>query len=159
MGDPRQFMARAIALSEKTSLVDGAGSAFGAVIVMDGKIVGEGANRVVAENDPTWHGEVAAIRSACKALGTFTLDGATLYASAEPCPMCMTAAYWAGIGEIYYAATVEDVLAYGDFDRGVTDGAARRPGSEHAIPTRQMMRDEAVAVWKKYKQKDDHVPY
>ena len=95
--DDETFMRRAIALSEKTSLVDNAGGVFGAVIVRDGEIIGEGANRVAAENDPTWHGEIAAIRDACRKVGNFELPGATLYTSAEPCPMCMAASYWAGI--------------------------------------------------------------
>lgn len=86
------------------------------MIVQDGKILAEGANRVVAENDPTWHGEIEAIRKACQAQGSFKLRDATLYTSAEPCPMCMAAAYWAGIKEIYYASTNEDALRYGDFD-------------------------------------------
>jgi guanine deaminase len=127
--------------------------------VRDGKIIGEGANRVVAENDPTWHGEIEAIRNACKKEGSFKLDGATLYTSAEPCPMCMSAAYWAGISEIYYAATVEDALEYGDFDDSMIYGEIKKPVAERSIPTRQMMREEAVAVWKKYKNKADRVPY
>jgi guanine deaminase len=158
-GDHNKFMARAIELSEKTSLIDSAGGVFGTVIVRDGKIIGEGANRVVAENDPTWHGEIEAIRNACKKEGSFKLDGATLYTSAEPCPMCMSAAYWAGISEIYYAATVEDALEYGDFDDSMIYGEIKKPVAERSIPTRQMMREEAVAVWKKYKNKADRVPY
>jgi tRNA(Arg) A34 adenosine deaminase TadA len=108
--DDKAFMARAIELSEKTSLIDSAGGVFGCVIVQDGKIIAEGANRVVAENDPTWHGEMEAIRKACKSQGSFKLRSATLYTSAEPCPMCMAAAYWAGIEAVYYAAQVEDAL-------------------------------------------------
>ncbi len=158
-GDHKKFMARAIELSEKTSLIDSAGGVFGTVIVREGRIIGEGANRVVAENDPTWHGEIEAIRNACKKEGTFKLNGATLYTSAEPCPMCMSAAYWAGISEIYYAATVEDALEYGDFDDSMIYGEIKKPVAERSIPTRQMMREEAVEVWKKYKNKADRVPY
>jgi guanine deaminase len=97
-----KFMRRAIELSEKTSLFDNAGGVFGAVIVKDGEIIAEGANRVVAENDPTWHGEMEAIRKACKKLGSFKLKGCKLYTSAEPCPMCAAASYWAGIEQIFY---------------------------------------------------------
>ncbi|WP_298958400.1 nucleoside deaminase [uncultured Methylobacterium sp.] len=154
-----KFMARAIALSEKTSLVDSAGGVFGTVIVQDGEILAEGANRVVAENDPTWHGEIEAIRKACKAQGSFKLRDATLYTSAEPCPMCMAAAYWAGIKTIYYASTNEDAFKYGDFDDSMIYGELKKPPAERSIPMRQIMRAEAVEVWKKYHEKDDRVPY
>ncbi|WP_407525961.1 nucleoside deaminase [Methylobacterium oryzisoli] len=157
--DDKKFMARAIELSEKTSLVESAGGVFGSVIVQDGKILAEGANRVVAENDPTWHGEIEAIRKACKAQGSFKLRDATLYTSAEPCPMCMAAAYWAGIKAIYYASTNEDALRYGDFDDSMIYGELKKPVNERSIPTRQIMRAEAVEVWKKYHEKADRVPY
>lgn len=154
-----EFMARAIALSEQTALVDSAGGAFGAVIVQDGRIIGEGRNRVVAENDPTWHGEMEAIRNACRSQGSFKLRAATLYTSAEPCPMCMAAAYWAGIGEIFYASTNADALTYGDFDDSMIYGEIRKPAAERSIPCRQIMRAEAIEVWKKYRDKADRVPY
>ncbi|MFE1599505.1 nucleoside deaminase [Methylobacterium sp. ID0610] len=157
--DDKDFMARAIALSEQTSLVESAGGVFGCVIVQDGKILAEGANRVVAENDPTWHGEMEAIRKACKAQGSFKLRDAVLYTSAEPCPMCMAAAYWAGIKAIYYASTNEDALRYGDFDDSMIYGELKKPVGERSIPTRQIMRAEAVEVWKKYHAKADRVPY
>lgn len=144
-GDHRVFMARAIALSETTSLVEGAGAPFGAVIAQSGAILAEGANRATAENDPTWHAEMEAIRNACKAAGTVMLRQATLYASGEPCAMCMAAARWAGIAEIYYASTIEDVMTYGGFGNQPKETAQDLP-----IPLRQMMRAEAVAVWKKY---------
>ena len=157
--EDRRFMRRAIELSEKTALVDSAGGAFGAVIVRHGEVIGEGANRVVAENDPTWHGEIQAIRNACRKVGSFKLEAATLYTSAEPCPMCAAAAYWAGIERIFYAATCEDALEYGDFDDTMIYGELTRPVGERSIPARQIMREEAVEVWKKYKGKSDRVPY
>jgi tRNA(Arg) A34 adenosine deaminase TadA len=157
--DDKKFMRRAIELSEKTSMVDSAGGVFGTVIVQDGRIIAEGANRVVAENDPTWHGEIDAIRKACKSQGSFKLRDATLYTSAEPCPMCMAAAYWAGIGRIFYASTNADALAYGNFDDSMIYAELKKPTAERSIPTRQMMRDEAVEVWKKYQKKSDRVQY
>ncbi len=157
--DDKRFMSRAIALSEKTSLVDSAGGAFGAVIVQNGEIIGEGANRVVAENDPTWHGEIQAIRNACAKVGSFKLTGATLYTSAEPCPMCAAAAYWAGIERVFYAATCEDALTYGDFDDSMIYGEIKKPVGERSIPAEQIMQEEAIEVWKKYKAKPDRVPY
>jgi tRNA(Arg) A34 adenosine deaminase TadA len=157
--DDKKFMTRAIELSEKTSLIESAGGVFGTVIVQDGKIIGEGANRVVAESDPTWHGEIEAIRNACKATGSFKLRDATLYTSAEPCPMCMAAAYWAGIKNIFYASTNGDALEYGDFDDSMIYGEMKKPMAERSIPSKQIMREEAVQVWKKYKNKSDRVPY
>jgi tRNA(Arg) A34 adenosine deaminase TadA len=159
MTDDETFMARAIALSERTALVESAGGAFGAVIVRDGRIVGEGANRVVAENDPTWHAEMAAIRDACKTEGSFKLPGATLYTSAEPCPMCMAAAYWAGISRIFYASTNEDALRHGNFDDSMIYEDIRKPANERKIPIRQIMRAEAIEVWERYEAKADRVPY
>ena len=157
--DDRTFMARAIALSEQTSLVESAGGAFGCVIVQDGVIIGEGANRVVAENDPTWHAEMAAIRAACANTGSFKLLRATLYTSGEPCPMCMAAAYWAGIDAMVYASSVEDALEYGNFDDSMIFAELRKAKEDRAIPLTQMMRDEAIAVWKKYREKADRVQY
>jgi tRNA(Arg) A34 adenosine deaminase TadA len=157
--DDRKFMTRAIVLSEQTSLVESAGGAFGCVIVQDGAILAEGANRVVAENDPTWHAEMEAIRNACKSQGSFKLRDATLYTSAEPCPMCMAAAYWAGIKAIYYASTNGDALEYGDFDDSMIYQELKKPVSERSIPTVQIMRAEAVEIWKKYQRKSDRVPY
>jgi len=155
----RHFMARAIELSEKTSLIDSAGGVFGTVIVRNGEIIGEGANRVVAENDPTWHGEIQAIRNACAKVGSFKLTGSVLYTSAEPCPMCAAAAYWAGIERIFYAATCEDALEYGDFDYSMIYGELKKPVGVRSIPAEQIMQEEAVEVWKKYKAKSDRVPY
>ena len=153
------FMRRAIELSRQTSLVDSAGGVFGAEIVKDGAIIAEGANRVVAENDPTWHGEMEAIRKACKALGSFKLTGCVLYTSAEPCPMCAAASYWAGIERIYYAATVQDALRYGDFDDSMIFEELAKPTTARSIKATQMLQDEAVEVWKLYAAKPDKVPY
>jgi tRNA(Arg) A34 adenosine deaminase TadA len=157
--DDKKFMTRAIALSEQTSLIDSAGGVFGTVIVRDGEIIGEGRNRVVAEKDPTWHGEIEAIRNACAKAGSFKLPGAVLYTSAEPCPMCMAAAYWAGIDRVFYASTNADALEYGDFDDSKIYSELRKPISERSIKCEQIMQPEAVEVWKKYKNKTDRVPY
>jgi len=109
------FMRRAIELSELASLIKKTGGVFGAVIVKDGKIIGEGYNQVIKENDPSWHAEMHAIREACKKIGSPHLTGCVLYTSAEPCPMCLSASYWAHLDHIYYGARVEDALKYGDF--------------------------------------------
>jgi guanine deaminase len=156
----KAFMRRAIELSAQTSLVEKAGGAFGTVIVdKNGEILAEGANRVVAENDPTWHGEIEAIRKACKRVGSFKLDGCTLYTSAECCPMCAAAAYWAGIERIFFAATVGDALEYGNFDDSMIYAELKKPTTERSIPAQQILRDEALAVWKQYKNMPGRVQY
>ncbi len=107
-----EFLRRAIALATQ-NVESGAGGPFGAVVVRDGKIVGEGANSVTASNDPTAHAEVNAIRAAAKTLGTFTLAGCELYTSCEPCPMCLAAAYWARLDAVYYGASAADAARAG----------------------------------------------
>ncbi len=154
-----EFMRRAIELSRKTSLVENAGGVFGCVIVKDGKIIAEGANRVVAENDPTWHGEMEAIRKACKAMNSFKLTGCVLYTSAEPCPMCAAASYWAGIERIFYGATVGDALKYGGFDDSMIFEQLTKPTTERSIPATQLLQSEAVEVWKLYQAKPDKTHY
>jgi tRNA(Arg) A34 adenosine deaminase TadA len=156
----QKFMRRAIELSAETSLIKKAGGVFGTVVVdKDGNILAEGANRVVAENDPTWHGEMEAIRKACKKVGSFKLKGCTLYSSAECCPMCAAAAYWAGIEKIFYAATVGDALEYGNFDDSMIYAELKKPTTQRSIPAEQILREEAVEVWKRYKNMPGRVQY
>ena len=109
-------MFRAIELARQTSLIDKAGGPFGCVIAKDGEIIAEGANTVLADNDPTSHGEMNAIRNACKELGTHDLSGCTLYTTSEPCPMCYGAIWWARVQKIYYASTIHDAKEFGNFD-------------------------------------------
>jgi len=109
------FLRHAIELAERGSRA-GDGGPFGAVIVRDGQIIAEGWNRVVVSHDPTAHAEIAAIRSACTALGHFHLPGCTLYASSEPCPMCLSAAYWARIERIVFANSRAEAAAIGFCD-------------------------------------------
>lgn len=144
------FMRRAIELSRRASIIDKTGGVFGAVIVKDGKIIGEGYNQVRKTNDPTWHAEMHAIREACKKLGTPHLEGCILYSSAECCPMCLAAAYWAHIKEAYYGATIADSLKYGDFaDSDILDEIRKDP-SKRRIHFTEIMRKDAVEVWKEF---------
>ena len=145
-----EFMKRAIELSRKASIVDKTGGVFGAVIVKDGKIIGEGYNQVVKHNDPTWHAEMHAIREASRNLGTPHLEGCYLYTSAECCPMCLSAAYWAHIKHIYYAATTEDALKYGDFADVDILSEVRKEPSMRKIKWDEKMRPDALEVWKEY---------
>ena len=110
-------MLRAIELSRQ-NMQAGAGGPFGAVIVKDRQIIGEGWNQVTSSNDPTAHAEVSAIRDACKKAKNFSLEGAEIYTSCEPCPMCLAAIYWARIGKIFYGNTRKDeadIKLYDDF--------------------------------------------
>jgi len=152
-------MRRAIELSRTAGIESKTGGCFGAVVVKDGEIIGEGSNHVLAKNDPTWHGEIEAIREASKNLQTPHLDGAILYTSAEPCPMCLSASYWAHIKEIYYGATYDDVMNYGEFqDKSFRDELLKKP-SDRKIPSFNIEREEAIEVWKEYQQMPDKRHY
>ena len=143
-----EFLRRAIALATE-NVVSGAGGPFGAVIVRDGRIVGEGVNTVTASHDPTAHGEVNAIRAAAKALGAFSLAGCQLYTSCEPCPMCLAAAYWARIDAIYYGASAADAARAG-FDDAFLYDEFRKDSAERKLPAAQLLGDEAwssFAAW------------
>jgi tRNA(Arg) A34 adenosine deaminase TadA len=157
--DHERFLRRAIELSARASLEYSTGGVFGAVVVRDGKIVAEGMNRVVASHDPTWHAEMEAIRLACITLQSFKLKGCTLYTAGEPCPMCMATAYWAEIDQIFYSATVEDAFTYGQFDDRYIYKELALPPEQRMIPMKQMLREEAVEVWKKYQAKPDKIHY
>lgn len=154
-----EFMKSAIQLSREASIIKKTGGVFGAVIVKDGKIIGQGYNQVIKNNDPTWHAEMEAIRDACKKLGTPHLDGCILYTSAECCPMCLAAAYWAHIDKIYYGATTGDALKYGDFaDIDILDEIRKEP-KDRRVPFIEIMRPEAVAVWKEFSEMPDRARY
>ncbi len=143
-----EFMKRAIELSRRASIEEKTGGVFGCVIVKDGKIIGEGYNQVLKNNDPTWHAEMHAIREACKKIGSPHLEGCILYSSAECCPMCLSAAYWAHVDRIYYAATTGDALEYGNFDDIDFLEEIRKDPKDRRISTIERMRGEAVEVWK-----------
>ena len=143
-----EFLRRAIALATD-NVLHGAGGPFGAVIVRDGRILGEGVNTVTTAHDPTAHGEVNAIRAASKALGTFSLAGCQLYTSCEPCPMCLAAAYWARIDGLYYGASAADAARAG-FDDAFLYDELRKDQSARTLPATQLLGDEAwssFAAW------------
>jgi guanine deaminase len=156
----KEFMARAIANSYKAGVQYKTGGAFGAVIVdKNGNVLSDGLNHVVAQHDPTWHGEMQAIREACALLKSPKLTGCILYTSSEPCPMCLATAYWAGLDGIIYGATVADSKKYGDFDDDFIYAQLNKPVSERAISEQSIMREEAVEVWKQYAERKDKVDY
>lgn len=156
----QEFMRKAIANSRMAGIEKRTGGAFGAVIVdRDGHIVAEGSNHVVAENDPTWHGEMEAIRNAGKKLKATKLDGCVLYTSSEPCPMCLATAYWAGLDGLVFGATVADSKKYGGFDDAFIYEQFAKPVQKRSIPEIQMLPEEAVKVWKEYAKQTGNVPY
>jgi tRNA(Arg) A34 adenosine deaminase TadA len=152
-----EFMRAAIRLSlEKMRRNEG--GPFGAVVVHKGKIVGRGWNRVTSVNDPTAHAEIMAIRDACKKLKTFRLDGYELYASCEPCPMCLAAIYWARLHKIYYANTRRDAAKI-EFDDDLICREVALPISRRKIPMKQLLRDETLEVFAEWKDKPDKICY
>lgn len=157
MADHAAFMRRAIALSRE-HMQAGHGGPFGAVVVHEGKVVGEGWNQVTSQLDPTAHAEVTAIRAACQTLGRFDLKGAVLYTSCEPCPMCLAAAYWARVDALYYANTQADAAAI-DFDDAFLYREVALPMAERSLKCEQILRDEALEVFREWAAKPDKVPY
>ena len=150
------FMRQAIELAVEN--VKCGGGPFGAVIVRDGKVVATGVNRVTANNDPTAHAEVSAIRAACTKLGTFDLSGCVIYTSCEPCPMCLSALYWAGVERICYANTKRDAAAI-DFDDSFIYDQLRLDYDLRSIRCEHFMRNEALAAFRKWSDKEDKVEY
>lgn len=150
-------MKLAIRLSEK-NVLDRIGGPFGAVIVKDGKVIAKSANRVTATNDPTAHAEVAAIRIACKKLKTFDLTGCIVYTSCEPCPMCLSAAYWAKIDMIYYANTKQDAQDIGFSDQFIYQ-ELDKPMHTRKLPIKQLMRDQALIAFKLWNQSGMRTAY
>jgi guanine deaminase len=152
-----EFLRRAIALATE-NVQQGRGGPFGAVVVRDGKIIGEGANSVTATNDPTAHAEVNAIRAAARALGTFDLSGCELYTSCEPCPMCLAATYWARISAICYGANAADAAKAG-FDDAFLYNEMRKDHAARALPSRQLLPDEAWASFKAWIDSPNKIEY
>ena len=155
--DDHAHLARAVALSRE-HMDRGEGGPFGAVIVRDGAVLAEGWNRVTSSNDPTAHAEVTAIRRACEALGTFSLPGATLYTSCEPCPMCLAAAYWARVSRIVFANTRQDAAAIG-FDDQLLYDEIPKPVAARIVPTLHAPTAEARAVFEAWRTKPDKIAY
>ena len=151
-----ECMRRAIALSEEN--VRSGGGPFAAVIVRVGVIVAEGANRVTADNDPTAHAEVSAIRAACRSLGTFTLSGCEIFTSCEPCPMCLGAIYWARISKIYYGNNRDDAARVG-FDDDFIYKEIPLALESRSIPMQNLLRGEALRCFNQWAAKSDKVEY
>lgn len=154
--EDRQFMQMAIDLSIEN--VANGGGPFGAVIVRNGEVIATGTNRVTANNDPTAHAEVSAIREACKKLQNFKLAGCVCYTSCEPCPMCLSALYWAGVARIVYGNTKDDAKAI-NFDDSFIYDEIGKPYAKRAIPCQNFMRKEALAGFRAWAEKEDRIEY
>ncbi len=134
------------------------GGPFGAVVVMDGKIIGKGGNRVISQNDPTAHAEIVAIREACRNISNFDLSGAVLYATCEPCPMCLSAIYWANIMEVYYCSTRYQAEAIGFKDNHIYEELNLLP-EERALSFHQVTHPEAAGLFREWAEKQDKMVY
>ena len=151
-----KFMLRAIELS--ISSAEDTGGPFGCVIVKDDKIIAEGLNKVTFSNDPTAHAEIVAIREACNKLNTFNLSGCDLYASCEPCPMCLSAIYWSHVDNIFYANTREDAKKI-NFDDSLIYSEISKKNEDRKIPIKQILRDEALKAFEIWDKKTDKIEY
>lgn len=151
------FMREAIRLSLRM-MRRGAGGPFGAVVVCKGKVVGRGWNQVTSSNDPTAHAEIEAIRQACRRLKTFQLDQCDLYTSCEPCPMCLSAIYWARLRRVFYGNTREDAARIA-FDDDFIYREVVLPMRQRKLVMRQLLRQEALQAFTEWEQKPDKVTY
>ena len=156
-GMREKFMREAVIIA-KMNANSGAGGPFGALVVKDGEIISSASNSVTPDNDPTAHAEVNAIRKACRKLNTFDLSGCTLYTSCEPCPMCLSAAYWAHIDKIYYAADRNDAASAGFSDAFIYDEFLK-PLSQRTIPIEQILENEGAEPFEEWRRNDKKVPY
>lgn len=151
-----KFMRLAIELSQKS--IENGGGPFGAVIVKNGEIVASGSNSVTKHNDPTAHAEISAIRNACEKLNTFVLDDCEIYSSCEPCPMCLSAIYWARIKKVYFANTRDDAEDIGFSDSFIYNELNLDP-EKRSILSQKLLRNEAQKVFKNWKNLDTKIEY
>lgn len=150
-------MREAIRLSFET-MRSNTGGPFGCVVVKDGKVIARGFNKVVSTNDPTAHAEIVAIREACSALNDFQLAGCEIYTSCEPCPMCLSAIYWARPDKIYYGNTKEDAAKI-NFDDAFIYNEIKAELNERKIPVEQLLPDEAIVAFNEWQKKTNKVLY
>lgn len=152
-----RFMRIAIRLSEQ-NVKKAMGGPFGAVIVKDGNIIAKSANKVTLNNDPTAHAEISAIRIACKKLTSFNLSGCVIYTSCEPCPMCLSALYWAHIDKIYYANTKKNAAGFG-FDDQFIYQEISKSDSKRKLKSEQILQNEALNAFRLWEESDLKIDY
>lgn len=158
MMDDRQLMMRAIELAQ-AGIDANEGGPFGCVIAKNGRIVGEGVNRVTSTNDPTAHAEVVAIRNACRALNSFQLEGCIIYTSCEPCPMCLGAIYWARPERIYMACDRNDAANAGFDDAFIYDELCETDLAARTVPISKLLREEGQKVFQNWVAKPNKIEY
>jgi guanine deaminase len=151
------FMGEALALALQ-NVRSGQGGPFGAVIVREGQVIARGVNRVTATNDPTAHAEMLAIRAACQVLGTFQLTGCIVYASCEPCPMCLGALYWARPDKVYYANTKEEAAFIG-FDDSLIYAELQLPPSHRLLVMERLVPADALDGFRLWERSHGKVEY
>lgn len=151
-----EFMKLAIELSKES--VKQGGGPFGAVVVKNGKVIAACTNSVVPDSDPTAHAEINALRAAARTLGTFDLNDCEIYASCEPCPMCLGAIYWSKIKKLYYANTKQDAASIGFDDSFIYDEIATPP-TLRTLKSEQLLRHEALAAFNLWREKTDKTEY
>lgn len=157
LGRPDMDQYMKIALDEAyEGIENGDGGPFGAVIVKDGKVIGKGHNRVVKNADPTCHGEMEAIRDACRRLKTFDLSGSTIYTTGEPCPMCLGAIMWANIEKVYYGCDVKDTEAIGFRDDKFYELSKIENKRKFLA---ELDRDECLKLYSEYMRKTNKTAY
>jgi len=134
------------------------GGPFGAVVVLDGKIIGKGGNQVISQNDPTAHAEIVAIRDACKNIRNFDLSGAVIYATCEPCPMCLSAIYWSNIKEVYYSSTRYQAASIGFKDNHIYEEMNLSP-EKRTVSFHHVGHPDADKIFREWMEKQDKMPY
>ncbi|PIZ32524.1 MAG: tRNA-specific adenosine deaminase [Alphaproteobacteria bacterium CG_4_10_14_0_8_um_filter_37_21] len=157
MDSHKKYMRQAIALSVD-KMQAGCGGPFGAIIVKDDVVIGKGWNQVTSSCDPTAHAEVSAIRNACQTINNFSLKGATLYTSCEPCPMCLSAIYWARIDHIFYGNTKDDAAKINFDDDFLYKELIKLP-ENRTLPMVQILHDESITAFTMWAAKEDKTPY
>ena len=157
MDEQSKHMDKAIKLA-LDNVNNNSGGPFGAVIVKDGKVIASAGNTVTTESDPTAHAEINAIRKACKELGTFDLHGCEIYASCEPCPMCLSAIYWARIDRLFYAANHQDAAAAGFNDAFIYEELAK-PMTQRAVPSKNIKATEGKIPFDAWEKSVNKTPY
>ncbi|ACX95702.1 nucleoside deaminase [Halothiobacillus neapolitanus] len=153
----KQIMRQAIEFSRE-KMIAGFGGPFGAVISRNGEVIATGFNQVTSANDPTAHAEVSAIRAACQVLNTFDLSGCEIYTSCEPCPMCLSAIYWARLDRIYYANSRQDAADIG-FDDAFLYEEIAKDIPDRQIPTIRLLEKEAILPFNEWRAKPDKIAY
>lgn len=152
----KELMRKAIELSIEN--IKNGGGPFGSVIAKEGEIIATGVNRVTSDCDPTAHAEINAIRNAAKKLGTFNLSGYEIYASCEPCPMCLGAIYWSHLDKLYYGNTQQDAASIGFDDEFIYKEIELKPDKRH-LPSEHLLNNEAIKAFDEWKQEANKTEY